>query len=139
MSAELDGRLTPQREAVLAIVREARDHPTAADVYDRVRRLHPTIAYATVYNALSFLVKNGLVRELKLGAGDACRYDGRLEPHMHVVCTRCSTVGEADVYLPVELLNSLQASTRFTLSGQPIQLFGLCPTCSQATADSAAH
>jgi len=48
-------RLTPQRRAVLDVLRECDDHPTAADVLTRVRRRHPGIGAATVYRSLALL------------------------------------------------------------------------------------
>lgn len=132
LSPEPGFRLTPQREAVLAVVRGARDHPTAATIYDRVQSMHPGIAYATVYNALSYLVRHGLVRELKFSGGDAARYDGRLEPHLHVICSQCGSLAEADLVLPEQLLAKAQATTGYVLAGQPLQLFGVCPSCQEA-------
>lgn len=114
---------------MLTVVRLARDHPTAADVYDRVRGMHPGIAYATVYNALSYLVRNGLIRELKFGGGGACRYDGRLDPHLHVICTTCGALAETEMDLPRQYLVTVQKATGFALDGQPLQLFGICPSC----------
>lgn len=129
MLEEVDLRLTPQRQAVLNVVREATDHPTAAEIYDRVRNVASGIAYATVYNALSFLVEHGLVRELKFGNG-ASRYDGRLEPHVHVVCTQCGALDEADLSLPRAVVETVSRATRYNLGGHIVQLFGVCPRCS---------
>lgn len=121
-------RLTPQREAVLAVVRSARDHPTAAQIYSRVRENNPGIAYATVYNALGYLVKNGLVRELKFG-DSASRYDGRLDPHLHVICSACGRLSEAEITLPGEVMQAAEAATGYHLRGHVLQLFGICPAC----------
>lgn len=121
-------RLTPQREAVLEVVRESHDHPTAAQIYDRVRERYPGIAYATVYNALGYLVRNGLVMELKFGDG-ASRYDGRLVPHLHVICTRCGNLSETDMALPASVLRAAEEATGFALDQHVLQLYGLCPQC----------
>ena len=65
MTADL--RLTPQRQAVLDVLRTSPDHPTAQDVFDRVRRTAPGIGAATVYRALNLLVEQGYALELALG------------------------------------------------------------------------
>ena len=52
-------RLTPQRRAVLDVLEAARDHPTASDVYDRVRLHAPGIGAATVYRTLQQLAEDG--------------------------------------------------------------------------------
>lgn len=128
MADDRELRLTPQREAVLAVVREARDHPTAAQIYNRVRDSNPGIAYATVYNALGYLIKNGMVRELKFG-DSASRYDGRLDPHLHVICQSCGQLSEAEISLSHEVLHDAETATGYTLKGHVLQLFGVCPSC----------
>src|SRR5947209_8551272 len=67
-------RLTPHRSAVLETIRASRTHPTAAEIYSQVRRRRPGVAYATIYNALDWLTRNGMVSELRLG-DEASRYD----------------------------------------------------------------
>lgn len=121
-------RLTAQRRAVLETVRAARDHPTAAMIYHRVRERHPSIAYATVYNALDYLVRMGQVRELRFGDG-ASRYDGRIEPHLHLICTKCGALDEAELTLPPDLVEAAEQETGFELEVPILQIFGLCPYC----------
>ena len=84
-----DLRLTPQRRAVLDVLRACTDHPTAADVLERVRRHHPGIGAATVYRSLALLVDSGEALELSLGDGASARYDGNTSHHDHVVCVDC--------------------------------------------------
>ncbi|MFO7172113.1 MAG: transcriptional repressor [Bacillota bacterium] len=121
-------RLTAQRRAVLEVVRAARDHPTAAMIYNRVRQRHPGIAYATVYNALNYLVRMGQVRELKFGDG-ASRYDGRIEPHLHVICIQCGALDEIDLTLPEDVVRTAEQATGYTFETPIVQVFGLCPSC----------
>ena len=43
-------RSTPQREVVYDVLLRKRDHPTADEVFARVKSGLPTISLATVYN-----------------------------------------------------------------------------------------
>lgn len=84
-------KLTPQR---LAIVRElAADptHPTAQELFERLRPSLPTMSFATVYNTLDALASEGLCAALSLAPG-AARFDPNMEPHHHAVCDRCGLV-----------------------------------------------
>ena len=45
-------RNTPQREIIYSILTKKRDHPTADEVFARVKTEMPTISLATVYNCL---------------------------------------------------------------------------------------
>lgn len=125
---EHKSRLTPQRLAVLEVVRQANDHPTALEIFQRVQAIHSGIAYGTVYTALGALVKMGLVRELKFGDG-ASRYDGRMEPHHHALCLRCGTLAEVEVALSERQWVDVTEQTGFDLQQYHIQFTGYCATC----------
>ena len=83
-------KLTPQR---IAIVRELADdlsHPTAQDLFERLRVSFPTMSFATVYNTLDVLAAHGLLRSIRLGG--AVRFDPNTAAHHHAVCDTCGTV-----------------------------------------------
>ncbi|WP_250286184.1 MULTISPECIES: Fur family transcriptional regulator [unclassified Frankia] len=130
MDGQQDLRLTPQRRAVLEVLRAVHSHPTAAEVYDRVREVAPGIGAATVYRSLGLLVQAGQARELSLGNGTAARYDGNTSRHDHLVCDRCGRAVDIDLPSPVEMIvNELAHSTGFAITGYDLQLRGLCPSC----------
>src|SRR5438552_6188610 len=82
-------RLTPQRVAIVrALLGES--HPTAAEVYEAVRRRFPALGLATVYATLNTLVALGQIHELPFA--DAARYDANTAPHVNLVCTRCGQI-----------------------------------------------
>ena len=126
MTADL--RLTPQRQAVLDVLRAAHDHPTAQDVLDRVRHTSPGIGAATVYRALGQLVEQGQALELDLGAA-AARYDANTARHDHVVCTGCGAAADVDAPLPHRVAADVASVTGFTVTGHDLRFRGLCPTC----------
>jgi Fur family transcriptional regulator, ferric uptake regulator len=86
-------RMTRQRQVILEQLREVCSHPTADEVYGMVRRRLPRISLGTVYRNLEMLVKAGLIRRLDM-AGRQRRYDGNVEHHYHVRCSRCGCVGD---------------------------------------------
>lgn len=77
-----DVRPTPQREVVLKVILEKRDHPTADEIFARVKSSMPTISLATVYNCLETLVQCGLVRQVNLERAPT-RYCPNLHEHAH--------------------------------------------------------
>ncbi len=129
MAGQQDLRLTPQRRAVLEVLRTAHDHPTAAEVYARVRAVAPGIGAATVYRALGLLVRAGYALELSLGNGVAARYDANVARHDHAVCDRCGRAADIDLPVPAELVNALSRRTGFAITGYDLQFRGLCPAC----------
>jgi Fur family peroxide stress response transcriptional regulator len=130
-------KLTPQR---IAIVRELADdctHPTAQELYERLRPAFPTMSFATVYNTLDALAKLRLVGSLRIGSPNASaahmaatRFDPNTAPHHHAVCDACGAV----VDLPAEppspsLKKSIERTSGFEVHAEERIYRGLCGRC----------
>lgn len=120
--------LTAPRKLVYDIVMHSEDHPTAADIIDRLKSQGQSVAYATVYNSLRFLTDEGLIRELKL-EGKTSRYDGRGEDHAHIVCVSCGRVDEVMTPPPAEWLARIAAESDYELTEEQFIFKGVCPAC----------
>ena len=127
-------RLTPQRRAVLTALESATDHPTAAEVFERVRSAVPGIGPATVYRTLALLVSHGLALELSLGDGSAARYDGNTSRHDHLVCSSCGSASDIDSALPIQLMNEMASRTGYAITRYDLQFHGFCPSCQARSA-----
>ena len=98
-------RSTPQRELVYRTLLTQRDHPTAEEVFARVKTEMPTISLATVYNCLETLVQCHLIRQVNRERSST-RYCPNLRPHAHF---HDETTGQIhDIDLPVPLLEQLK-------------------------------
>jgi Fur family iron response transcriptional regulator len=75
---------TPQRLAVAEYVLTTTTHPSAEEVWTRVRRACPTVSRATVYNTLKLFAEKGLIKAHCMREG-ALVFDGRVEPHHHLI------------------------------------------------------
>ncbi len=120
--------LTKQRQAVLRAVREADKHLTANEVFEASRRLLPGISFATVYNSLKYLKKEGLIGEVRFGT-DASLYDRNLTQHDHAICSNCGKLVDLELRLPNELLAQATARSKFEVESIELTLRGLCPEC----------
>lgn len=99
-------RATPQREVIYGSLQGKRDHPTADEVYARVKAEMPTISLATVYNCLETFVQCHLVRAVNFERGPT-RYCPNLRPHAHF---HDEVAGSThDIELPAELLDQVKA------------------------------
>ncbi|MCC7367829.1 MAG: transcriptional repressor [Chloroflexi bacterium] len=130
-------RMTPQRQAILDAVRASNDHPRAADIYERVRRVQPGIAFATVYNALHALADHGIILQLSFG-DHASRFDARTDRHDHALCTACGDLVDAVAPPSLETIQQAAAETGFSIRAYHTQLLGVCAACQQcAVAETA--
>ncbi|MBI2517189.1 MAG: transcriptional repressor [Opitutae bacterium] len=98
-------RPTPQRELVFQSLMAQRDHPTAEEVFARVKSQIPSISLATVYNCLETLVARGLVRSVNFERGPT-RYCPNLHPHAHFHDEETGSTHDID--LPDGLLDQVK-------------------------------
>ena len=104
--SKLGLRSTRQREVVYSIIAEAKDHPTADEIFLRSRFIMPTISLATVYNCLETLLECALIRQVNFER-ESTRYEPNLNPHAHFYNDETGQV--IDVHLPKDLLNQLKS------------------------------
>ena len=135
-------RLTPQRVAVVRELAQDESHPTAQELFDRLRANLPTMSFATVYNTLDALRRADLCWALALSPGSG-RFDPNVSPHDHLVCDRCGSVRDLMAADTRALPRPTRASARsrlatvapdFELRAVEQVFRGLCPSCSTATA-----
>ena len=124
--------MTPQRDVLLRLLSQARTHPTADELFRKVRRHLPLVSHATVYRNLQELVGAGLIARLER-AGGPVQYDANPDEHHHFVCTRCGRV--TDIYLKdvgyaIDRKRSGLAPAR--IDRAELQLLGLCVGCARA-------
>lgn len=118
-------RPSAQRIAVLTVVANSREHPSADEIYNSLSKTFRTLSRTTVYNSLKILSEAGLLRELEIESG-CSRYDLALRrPHSHFVCRRCSRI--FDMPMP-EAMSEIIARD-FLIDTVEITLRGLCPEC----------
>ena len=121
-------KLTPQR---MAIVRELADdctHPTANELFERLRPAFPTMSFATVYNTLDALARLGMVGSLRLGS--AVRFDPNTTPHHHAVCDACGLVVDLPAPPPSpSLRTSIEREFHFEVRIEERTYRGLCGRC----------
>lgn len=123
---------THQRQVIYEAVVAAPGHYSPEQICAEVRRRIPSISLATVYKNLRLFVEHGLLREVSPHAS-TLRVDGNLEPHHHLVCTRCKAVQDIEGgFINFKQL-SRQLPRGFDLTQPLIEVFGLCRDCSAKT------
>jgi Fur family peroxide stress response transcriptional regulator len=127
----LDFRVTPQRLAVLRILSASEDHPTAEQIFEKVKTAFPTTSLATIYKTIALL--KSLNEVLELGFTDGSnRYDGNKPfPHPHVVCIRCRKIMDPELISLDELKDEIGKKTGFRIHYHRLDFFGLCRECQE--------
>jgi len=128
-------RSTPQRNVILRELRRRVRHATADEIRAAVRDELPGTSTPTVYATLDLLVELGLARRIDTGLG-AALYDGRTDPHQHLVCRRCGRVDDLDVALDEAPFVTAAGANGFDAESVELLVCGLCSDCAPAALPS---
>ncbi len=98
-----------QRVAIGEYVLFTDEHPSADQVWERVKKRFPMVSRATVYNTLNAFVEARLLRELVLSEGRTV-FDPKIDRHHHFIDEATGTIHDVD-------WNSLRVSNVDSLKG----------------------
>ena len=126
MEAKL--RMTHQREIILEELRRSVTHPTADELYERIKKKLPRISLATVYRNLEILSEAGVIKKLEI-SGRQKRFDWNPVDHDHVFCTRCHRVDNIPTTPSPSLSIDSEQRKGYRINGIRIEFYGLCPNC----------
>ena len=121
-------RLTPQRLAILDVLRFANGHLTPSKIYQQVVEDLPGLTEATVYRTLNFLAEQGLVLVTHLGRGQLV-YEIAGHDHHHLICKECGDMKEIDHLEIKALYDQFLEDTGYQINTIHTTFFGLCPDC----------
>jgi Fur family ferric uptake transcriptional regulator len=119
---------------ILEELRKRRDHPSARELYEVVRRRLPRISLGTVYRNLDLLSSRGEAQKITLGRSES-RFDGNPSPHYHVRCVRCGRVGDVPDELPPRVIERFESVEDYKILGFHLELLGICPECQSGEAE----
>ncbi|MDX9992090.1 MAG: Fur family transcriptional regulator [Anaerolineales bacterium] len=128
---ERNFRLTPQRVELVRLIAASEGHPSAAQLYAKIKEKFPTMSHATVYKTLALLKEMNQVLEIDL-RGDS-HYDGnRPGVHPHLICTQCNQIVDGELELTPALLKKMEEASGYQITRPQITFYGLCPNCQQS-------
>ena len=121
-------KATPQRLAIYTYISSRDDHPPTEQVYDALKKDHPTISRATIYNTLHLLKQLGLIQELGFNESSV-RYDSNMDLHINMVCTNCGYIEDYKSDAFRLHWKQLISKLNFKPKGQRIDLYYECDKC----------
>ncbi len=124
-------RLTPIREQVFLLLAKHKGAIGAYDLLAELKESDPAAKPATIYRALDFLNKQGLVHKIEsINAFVLCHHFSDCNhPVQLLICDKCGNVEEIQSNNFDLILRSMADSSGFTISHQIIEAHGECKTC----------
>ncbi|MBN2852212.1 MAG: transcriptional repressor [Clostridia bacterium] len=119
-------RNTKQREQILNILLKDKSHPTASDIYDKMKVQFPDLSLGTVYRNLNILVEQGKIQKLDFGS-TYDHYDGNCCYHSHFVCRQCKKV--YDLGCIEDDIEKVQQTTNHKIESCLKKYYGVCENC----------
>jgi Fur family transcriptional regulator, ferric uptake regulator len=121
-------KMTKQRRVMVEELNKLKTHPTAAVLYEIVRKQLPRISLGTVYRNLDLLAEAGIIQKLET-AGTQKRFDGTVENHYHVRCVQCGQVDDIPLPLLEEIEDLLDGLSNYKILSHRLEFQGVCPSC----------
>ena len=121
-------KLTHQRLEIFKVLADAKDHPSAEDVYQRVKPRIPPISFDTVYRALALFERHGVIAKVHQ-LTDRTRYDPNTAVHHHIICMKCKEI--LDFNWPILDKMEVPQETKAwgSIKGKYLELRGICRKC----------
>lgn len=119
-----------QRESIKHYLSTTTEHPTADMVYMHVKKDFPNISLGTVYRNLNLLTDLGEAKKISTPDGGD-RFDGRIEPHNHFLCTKCGRLLDLDIDMKKFEEATRRAAENFdgTIKSSTTLFYGECSDC----------
>ena len=121
-------KITSQRIAILKLLEDRKDHPSAEKIFREMKETYPTISFATIYSTAQILQDAGLLQILTIDDRRVF-FDPNPAPHAHFLCTRCGAL--EDVPLGKETLNKIKNSVPHSLDSVQVYCYGPCRYCEE--------
>jgi Fur family peroxide stress response transcriptional regulator len=127
-STQKKGRNTKQLEVIWHAIKDDKSHPTAEQIYKRVRRELPNISLNTVYRNLQKLVATEKLQILILGRSQ--HFDPLVSRHQHFICEACDRVFDVFLDTPRKIQPAKLPEEGFKVTSHQLAFYGTCRNCS---------
>jgi len=121
-------KITPQRVAIYKELSSSKKHPSAIEIFRKIRKYYPNISLGTVNNTLLAFSSIGLAKIVE-SSGDPKRFDPNLEPHHHFRCIKCGKIIDFTNQAYDNIAVPAEIKRRFVVTGKKVHLEGLCDKC----------
>jgi Fe2+ or Zn2+ uptake regulation protein len=120
-------RNTKQLQLIWDTIKDDKSHPTADQIYDRVRKKLPSISLGTVYRNLQKLVSDKKLQVLMRGRSQ--HFDPLVERHQHFICELCDRVYDVLIDNRREIRPVKLPHEGFKVTSHQLAFYGTCKHC----------
>jgi len=123
-------RLTPQREAVLAVLEENEGRPlTPEDIHGMASAECPGLGLTTVYRTMDLFCQLGIAFQVHLRGGHRNYEINSGKHHHHMECISCGRLELLETCVIDDIVELVRDGSDFLVTSHCMSLFGYCPQC----------
>ena len=119
-------RHSKKREAIWQALSNCKEHPSAEQIYAKLKPEYPDLSLGTVYRNLALFREEGDIISVATVAGQE-RFDAYTVPHAHFICQNCNAVIDVETPLAADAFANIPlpgAAREFSLT-----FYGVCDNC----------
>ena len=121
------GRNTWQKQLILETLKKEKNHPTIADLYEKVKEVDDSVGQATVYRNVNKLVEEKKIKRIMTDSG--YRYDCDCNDHYHLECLKCGNIMDIYDERYLRLIRRLENEYSVKIENSTILFSGICDKC----------
>jgi len=122
-------RLTSQKQIILDYLKSVKTHPSAEEIFLKVKKKLPRISRGTVYRILDNFKEKSEVQAIPVKG--VAHFDGDTVPHAHFICTKCHHIFDIfDVCRKCNIIKHKRTKVG-KITNYQIYFYGLCKHCSK--------
>ena len=124
-------RNSKKRRAIYDALCSTKSHPSAEQLYTKLKPEIPDLSLGTVYRNLGVLLEDGLIISIGNVNGEE-RYDANTACHPHFICTKCGAVEDIGLKFDLDYnYPEIEKCTGGKISGHALSFYGACKKCCQ--------
>ncbi len=119
-------KATPQRILILNIIAN-NGHIDIEEIYNKIKKIIPSISIATIYKNLKILVDKKIIQEVNISSFKTL-YEVNTSDHIHVICKKCKKIIDVNIDKK-ELSKDFKDKLKIDVEDFEISLFTICQDC----------
>lgn len=125
-------RYSQQRENIKNGLKLFCVHPSAEELYFKLKPENPNLSLATVYRNLNYLAKKGAIKRID-GLSEQVHYDHNTNEHFHIICLNCGKIMDLPPEMAEGVKKILKNQDKFEIVSYDILVKGVCYDCKSLT------
>lgn len=121
-------RYSQQRENIKKGLEKFCIHPSAEELYIKLKPQNPNLSLATVYRNLNYLATKGEIKRID-GLSGQVHYDHNTCEHFHAICSECGNIMDLPCEMAEGVKKVLKNQNDFEITSYDILVKGVCKNC----------